>query len=292
MLKNIPKPFKRILFVIFTILLLYFGNSTVHKVVGFLNNVINNANTFNLALNISFNSTLPTLCVVTRIYQSQISYLPVLAFALYHTGLGNIRIYLINTDNRTDIHRVHQTIQFINDLILRKDFVTYLDLGEVPTKKDFGYEMTDRALRYLYKQFIHSPLLCQYVMFTNGDNFYSRNFARKLLPHMETQKDVITWSFISHHHKIQYQERIDHNKSRDQQIIDDGTEKCTPAILRIGATDLGAVAYRLAFLQKHNLTFSRSDRAHPSLYDGFFMHEAIKRTNATVLVKQTLFVHQ
>ena len=183
-------------------------------------------------------------------------------------------------------------MQFINQLVLRTDYVTLLDLGTPSSEKDFGYGMTDRALSYLYQQHANSPSTCQYVTFTNADNFYSRNFAKKLLPHMKAGNDLIAWGFVSHHPKPQYQETIDPAKKTVPKIVDDGTEKCTPAILMRGYIDLGAVAYRLSFLWKHNLYFLRPHWTDIYRSDGYFIQDAAERTNTSVLLRQTLFVHQ
>jgi hypothetical protein len=243
-------------------------------------------------LNTSADPTLPTLCIITRIYWAQISYFPVLAFGLYHSGLHNIRIYVTNTDNRTDIRKLEQTIKFINELVLRQDFVTLLDLGEPPIANDFGYGMTDRALNYVYKQHVNSSSICQYLTVTNADNFYSRNFGKKILPHMKAGKDIIGWGFVSHHFKPHYKESIDDKKITVPQVVDDGTEKCTPVELRAGYADLGAVAYRVSFLQEHNLYFKRSGGSYSFSSDGYFVEQAAGRTRASIILKQTLLVHQ
>jgi hypothetical protein len=273
------------------VILFHFESFVPDGLFKFLNNTVNNSKLFNIALKTSPDPTLPTLCIVTRIYWEQISYFPVLALGLYHSGLHNIRIYVINTDKKTDVRQLGQTIQFINELVLREDFVTFLDLGESPSGNDYGYGMTDHALTYLYKQNMHSPSICQYVTFTNGDNFYSRDFATKLLPHMKAEKDIIAWDFISHHRTPRYQLVIDNKIKRVPEIIDDGTDKCIPIDLRVMFADLGAVAYRLSFLRKHNLYFVQSSK---NLFnaDGSFVEQAAGRTNESVLLKQTLFVHQ
>ncbi len=269
-----------------------FGNFLSYKPFNILNTTISNGKSLNLALDTAPDRTLPILCVVARIYYAQISYFPVFALALYHTNLHNIRIFLINTDNRTDVSQLKQTIQFINQLVLRTDFVILLDLGKPTSETDFGYGMTDRALTYLYQQHANSSSICQYVTFTNADNFYSRNFVKKILPHMKAEKDIIAWGFVSHHPKPQYQEWIDPKKKTVPEIVDDGTEKCTPAILRKGYIDLGAVAYRLSFLQKHNLYFLRPHWTDIYRSDGYFVDDAATRTNTSILLRQTLFVHQ
>jgi hypothetical protein len=253
---------------------------------------VNKPKSFNLALNTTFDPTLPTLCIVTRIYWAQIPYFPVLALALYHTGLGNIRIYVVNTDYRTDIPELEQTIKFINDIVLHKDFVTFLDLDEPPMEEDFGYGMTDRALTYLYKQHENSPSKCQYVTVTNGDNFYSRSFAKQILPYMKTGKDIIAWGFLSHHYKPQYQEFIDKKRKTVPQVMDDGTEKCATTELRNTVVDLGAVTYRLSFLYEYNLYFARPDGSYSFGSDGYFVEEAAKRTNTSIILRQTFFIHQ
>jgi hypothetical protein len=256
------------------------------------NTALKGSNPFRYSYNYSFNSSAPALCVIIRTYGPKISYFPILALAFLHTGLDNIRIYVINTDNRTDIQQLKQTIQFINDLVFRMDYVTFLDLGEPSKKNEFGYGMTDRALSYFYNQTMESPSLCQYVVFTNGDNFYSKIFGTRILPHMKNGKDIIAWGFVSHHYKPHYKESIDDKKKRVPQIVDDGTGKCTPVELRPGYADLGSVAYRLAFLKKHNLYFRRPDGSYLFGSDGHFVEQAAQRTSASVILKQTLFVHQ
>ena len=153
--------------------------------------------------------------------------------------------------------------------------------------------MSDRALAYLYKQDANSSSACQYVTFTNGDNFYSRNFVKKILPHMKSGKDIIGWGFVSHHYKPHYKESIDSTKKTVPEVVDDGTEKCTPVELRAGYADLGAAAYRVSFLKQHNLYFGGPSRRSYSFgSDGYFVTEAAKRTSASVILKQTFLVHQ
>jgi hypothetical protein len=274
--------------------LFHFGIPTSYKSFQIIDNTVRNLKPFDLSFWTTSSSdlTVPTLCVVTRIYYAQISYFPVFALALYHIHLQNIRIYLVNTDIQTDLRQLNQTIQFINQFILRNDFIILLDLGKPSTDKDYGYRMTDRALTYLYQQHTNSASICQYVTFTNADNFYSRNFVKKILPHMKAGKDLIAWSFVSHHPKPQYREHSDPKKKAVPEIVDDITEKCASVTLKTNFVDLGAVAYRLSFLQEHNLYFLRPGRGYTFGSDGYFVEEAAKRTNASILLRQTLFIHQ
>jgi hypothetical protein len=58
--------------------------------------------------------------------------------------------------------------------------------------------------------------------FYNADNFYSRNFVKKTLPRRKAEIDI-------HHFKPEYQEAIDAKKKIVPEIVDNGTEKCTPS---------------------------------------------------------------
>ena len=109
---------------------------------------------------------------------------------------------------------------------------------------------------------------------------------------MQAGKDIIAWGFLSHHFKPQYHQKIDPMNKTVPEVIDDGTEKCTPVELRTGDADLGAVAYRLSFLQERNLYFWHPSRGYFFESDGYFVEEAAKQTNSSVLLRQTLFVHQ
>lgn len=83
------------------IALFYFGNPLCEK--WLVNNNVISSKSFNLTLNTTSDSTAPTHCIITRIYPAQITYFPVLALALYHNDVHNIRIYTVNTDSRTNI---------------------------------------------------------------------------------------------------------------------------------------------------------------------------------------------
>jgi hypothetical protein len=290
--KQLKCTFNCVLILGLTIVLFYFGSPILHKSYETFNDTEDKSQPFHYPDNYSSNSTTPRLCVITRIYGPQIEYFPVLALALRHTGLDNIRIYLTNTDKRTNILQLKQRIKFINEFVNSRDYVTFLDLGEPTTGEDYGYVMTDRALSYVYNQSARSPSICQYVVMTNADNFYSQIFGRKILPYMKAGKDIIAFGFVSHHHKPHYKESIDDKKQTVPQIVDDATGKCTPVELRAGYADLGSVVYRLAFLREHNLHFQRSDESYSFGSDGYFVEQAAGRTKASVILKQTLFVHQ
>ena len=229
---------------------------------------------------------------MTRVYGPQIQYISVFALSLRYSGLDNIRIYVVNTDKRTDIQLFNSTIDFINNFVFQKDYITLLDLGTPPVVTDYGYGMTDRALSHLYEQYTEYSSLCQYLMVTNGDNLYSRNFGKKIVQHMKAKMDIIAWGFVSHHFKPHQQETIDEKKNVVPKIADDGTQKCIPVQLQSEMIDLGAAAYRFGFLYQHRLLFAQPGSPYASASDGTFVEKLAKLTNASVLLRQTLLMHQ
>ena len=239
-----------------------------------------------------FTSSSPSLCVITRIHGPQIPYFPLFALALHLSGLDRLRIYVVNTDSRTNLVHLRQTIDFINNLVQVEHFVALLDLGPLPEINQFGYGVTDQALRYLYDQQANNTSNCDYVMVTNADNLYTKNFAVKVLPHMKDNYDIIGWSFVSHHQKSHFQEKFNETNNVGPKFIDDGTEKCTPTTLHIGVLDLGAAMYRFGFLFKHRLYFRSDDDAYHGGSDGFFIEQAIQHTKHSVVLRQTIFIHQ
>lgn len=250
--------------------------------------------------NINFNNTTRKIeisntnsvnvCMLVRVYGPQISYLPVLALGVFHAGFDNIQIYIINTDNRTDVQRLLHTIDLINKIIRRPDYATFLNLG-VSAAQDFGYKLTDYALSYLYNQYNQSSSICQYLIVTNGDNFYSKHLGKKIRHHMIAGKDIIAWDFVSHYHhqKLKKNEKMSRH---NVEVVDDGTSKCLAVKLILNSIDLGAAAYRLAFLYQHKLYFYSPKRGYFSGCDGLFTEQAIHLANNSVIIRQTLFVHQ
>ncbi|CAF4633682.1 unnamed protein product [Rotaria socialis] len=232
-----------------------------------------------------------TLCVIIRVHRGHITYLPVLVLALAHAGFDNIRLYVVNIDRNIDIQLLFRTIDSLNRLASRAAYVSLLSLG-LPGENDFGFIITDRALTFLYNQHEQSPFLCQYVILTNGDNLYSQHLGKNLLPHMIAQKDIIAWDFVSRYYRADY---INKNKNREEtspQVVDTGTAKCLPVALQLGSADLGAVAYRLAFLKQHKLHIHYPDGTYDVNSDGSFAKTASGLTNTSVILRQTLFIHQ
>ncbi|CAF4228903.1 unnamed protein product [Adineta steineri] len=175
-------------------------------------------------------------------------------------------------------------------MVSRDNYIILLDIGR-SKGKDFGYTLTDRALTYLYNRYQQSPSECQYIIITNGDNFYSRDLGKDVLPHMEAKKDIIAWGFVSRYFRPDYISVLT-NFWTSPRVVDMGTAKCMSVALITGSIDLGTVAYRLAFLQQHNLHFHYPNGNYSNLSDGYFVEQAAKLTKASVILRQTLFVRQ
>jgi hypothetical protein len=172
-------------------------------------------------------------------------------------------------DTGLDKQSILHQIDMINTIAERVDYITFLDVG-VPEAGDIGYSLVDRALKYLYKQYEHSPSACEYVLTTNGDNFYSSELSNNVVPYMNAKKDIIAWDFVTRY----------------------GGPKCVPVKLETKRADLGTVAYRIAFLKQHKLYFSYLNRPYDVTSDGYFVEIAASLANTTVLLRQTLFIHQ
>ena len=271
------------------VLILFFirsNNLSMHPSVTFIDNRYDNSKTRILA---AYTST--ALCVLIRVHSGHISYLPVLALALNHTGFDNIHLYVINIDkNRNNKSLVH-IIQIIDTIILRTNYITLLDVG-MPKENDFGFTMTDRALTFLYKQYEHSPSLCQYVIMTNGDNLYSKDLGMNVLPYMNAKKDIIAWNFVSRYYRPG-DTKVGRGKEKiSPEIVDNGTHKCIEAALRKDYADLGTAAYRVAFLKQHRLHIHYPNGTYDGWSDGAFAERAASLTDTSIILRQTLFVHQ
>jgi hypothetical protein len=202
---------------------------------------------------------------------------------------------VVNIGTQSNKKLINQTVNIINRLVGRTHYATLMNLGIPSMKNDFGFELTDRLLTQLYDQYLQSTSTCEYVILTNGDNFYSRRLGEKILPHIKAKKDIIAWGFVSHYYWRDLRESTNNENKKQPipQILDDGTYKCITAVLRVGGADLGAVAYRLGFLWKHKLHFRRRPgEAYEIISDGKFLEAAARLTNSTVLLRQTLYMHQ
>ncbi|CAM4846844.1 unnamed protein product, partial [Rotaria magnacalcarata] len=220
------------------------------------------------------------VCVLVRVNRWHISYLPVLALAVFHAGIENITMYAVNIDKHVDNRELFRIIGVINKVVNKASYISYLEVGS-PIENDYGFTLTDRALTFLYDRHEQYPSMCEYVILTNGDNLYSRNLGRGILPHMHAKRDVIAWDFVSRNvHSLPIRtNKI--RKSENPKIFDDGTAKCHSVTLQVAEIDLGAAAYRLQFLQKHRLHLRYANGSYSSESDGYFAQTAASLTKSS-----------
>ncbi len=231
-----------------------------------------------------------TLCFLIRVRQVHLSYFPVLALALSQTGFDNIHLYVINIDKSIDKQLLLRKIDMINTFVQRVDYISLLNVGK-PEANDFGFSLLDRALTYLYNQYERSPSACEYIIMTNGDNFYSSELQSKVFSHMVEKKDIIAWNFISRNYRPDLIEADANKEQSSPQIVDKGTVKCLPVALRIKEAPLGSAAFRLAFLKQHKLYHNHLNRTYDDLSDGYFVQCAASLSNASVILTPILFVY-
>jgi len=78
--------------------------------------------------------------------------------------------------------------------------VEYSTIPPISSSDDYGYKMTDAArIKLLSYTKEKEGYVCDYFLFTNGDNFYLPNFLPKVVPYMKEGKDMIAVHFWSHH---------------------------------------------------------------------------------------------
>lgn len=231
------------------------------------------------------------LCVLIRVHRAHLSYLPVIAFALSHSGFDKIQLYVINIDKNMNSLLLSRVIDSINAIESHTNFIVILHLGRAQGG-DFGFAMTDRALSYLYDQHNRSSSSCQYIILTNGDNLYSRHLGPNIIPHMASQTDIIAWDFVSRYYRPDLIKSDTTMNQTSPRIFDKGTSKCMAVALDIGAVDLGAVAYRLEFLKRHRLHMHYDNGTYDAVSDGFFARKAASLANSSTILRQTLFFHQ
>lgn len=231
------------------------------------------------------------LCVITRIYGPQLGYFPVFASSLLHNTEIHIRILVVNTDKHTDLSLLSSTIDFINELSNQVDAVRLLDFGSPPSVNTYGYHGTDQALRYLYNEYENRNNICDYLTVTNGDNLYSNDFGKTILPHMQNRIEMIAWTFSSHYFTPYFVDDIP-TDSYNAQVEDGGTDKCARAWYIVGYLDLSAAAYRFDFLYKYKLLFHRDEAPYEAMSDSFFAIKAANLSDSWIVLRQALIIHQ
>eukprot|EP01111_Echinosteliopsis_oligospora_P010040 TRINITY_DN3049_c0_g1_i3.p1 TRINITY_DN3049_c0_g1~~TRINITY_DN3049_c0_g1_i3.p1 ORF type:complete len:268 (-),score=21.35 TRINITY_DN3049_c0_g1_i3:237-1040(-) len=145
----------------------------------------------------------PHLCIGIRTMKSQESALVALMTSVMSSNSPQVSFHVIDTEG--DFETLPQLIKMVNGIYGR----TVANISQASTKSslaaqfpqltqftDFGYTMTD----FYLKSVLDDPTSkCNYISFTNGDNFYALDFMPSIAPEMSSGKDLIGYEFVTHH---------------------------------------------------------------------------------------------
>lgn len=112
----------------------------------------------------------------------------------------NLLFYVINTDHAspTFMSSLEDTVDAVNALAGRCAARIVWNPSapvRVAPNSMYGYDESDMLLSFLEKQHV-----CQYLVFTNGDNMYNaRWFDAVAKEALEPSLSIVGWDFVSHH---------------------------------------------------------------------------------------------
>ncbi|KAJ3305442.1 hypothetical protein HDV03_001536 [Kappamyces sp. JEL0829] len=237
------------------------------------------------------------LCVVARTYHKTFPDLPSFILSLSQNTRKPI-VYLLVTDKNSS----HSAVQVIADKV--NGFLGYPMAQVLPVTAaeaaphfnlddphEYGYAYTDAAADLMLRDQQAYP--CDYFIFTNGDNLYSKGLVDDYLAKdMEDDLDIVGFDFVSHHPR--------ESAGTDRYIENDGTRIGIRADFQMSFLDLGAFMIKASFMEQQQLRFVpiglRYFQDHPYgplfFADGMLIEEASRRTEKKKIHRQTLMLHQ
>ena len=255
------------------------------------------------SINTTNRSRFGDLCVIARSYPNSESYLTTLLLSLSHNEkIPQILVIATEPFSEDVLEKYNKHINMANQ-IAGINFAQTLHIFNLSVT-DYGYAFTDAALDYLLEH--QDDFKCSYVLFTNGDNFYSKGFLDAYLDKdMSLGFDMIGFNFISHHrghvgyvrkHKgSTYTEyKIDKLNSTSIAHLSsfDGTNFPKNTEFQVSEIDLGACLFKISiFKENPELRFTTVARDIFTA-DGQLIVEFYKKSNNTILHREYLFVHQ
>eukprot|EP00955_Chlamydomonas_euryale_P006384 67631-Chlamydomonas_euryale.AAC.3 len=150
-------------------------------------------------------SARPLLCIITRTYPSQFSYLNVHLLSVLANPKSRPLVKLVLTEgyNRTSIRTLQSIIKLVNayvgyravSLLPITDEAVLELYNNVSLQVLYGYGHTDIALDMVMQEG-----QCDYVQFSNGDNIFMRDYVDvHILDKMVDQVDLIRYSLLTHY---------------------------------------------------------------------------------------------
>jgi hypothetical protein len=246
------------------------------------------------------------LCVIVRSYPNSEYYLSTLLLSLSHNKkLPQIFVVATETFSEEMLDKYNKHIYGAN-YIAGINFAQTLPIFN-RSLTDYGYEFTDAALDYLLGH--NNDLKCKYVLFTNGDNLYSKGIVDAYLDEdMTLGFDMIGFNFISHYksrhaflrlHEGDGQREFkleELNSSNSSSILHlssyDGSHVPFNAEFAVNRIDLGACVFKVSIFEDNSELRFCKVATKMALADGQLIQEFYRISNKTKIHREFLFVHQ
>jgi hypothetical protein len=150
----------------------------------------------------------------------------------------HLKIAVVNTDTSEAPPTIDSTW---SELIAnQKDYRLELSdfVQQASSVQDYGYKASD----YIMKAFLSTPDKCDYIMFTNGDNYYRPGLLEAAAPLMKQKAAVVGFNFLA---PMKHQVGVAVNT----------VKQCEYAH---GQIDLGSVMFNADELRKSGATFENN----------------------------------
>ena len=255
------------------------------------------------SINTTNRSRFGDLCVIARSYPNSESYLTTLLLSLSHNEkIPQILVIATEPFSEDVLEKYNKHINMANQ-IAGINFAQTLHIFNLSVT-DYGYAFTDAALDYLLEH--QDDFKCSYVLFTNGDNFYSKGFLDAYLDKdMSLGFDMIGFNFISHYRQLpgylHFHEGAKHRNFRIDELNStsiahltsfDGSNIAKESFFAVGKIDLGACVFKISIFKEYpELRFTKiaSDM---NLADGQLISKVYEISNKTILHRELLYLHQ
>ena len=153
--------------------------------------------TFDVAQFDGFTSNPPgtNLCIVARTFQPQYEYILTFLLSISHNKKTRPHVFMLRTEDSSSKSDLLRIVNQANSII-GYQIASVLDIGADEAflinpdfEHDYGYGYTDASINFLVE---NSNIKCDYDMFTNADNFYTKGFIDSyIFEDMEQGMDVI-----------------------------------------------------------------------------------------------------
>ena len=139
------------------------------------------------------------LCIVARTYQPQYEYIITFLLSISHNKKTRPHVFMLRTEESSSKSDLLRIVKQANTII-GYQIASVLDIGANEARlinpdfeHDYGYAYTDASINFLIE---NSNIKCDYDMFTNADNFYTKGFIDSyILRDMQQGMDIIGYDF-------------------------------------------------------------------------------------------------